>query len=295
MSKSHYLHCKSLHSLPKFMSKTQRIQVGNGQNVSLLFVIPIIMDIHGHRFEIYTLVSKIHRNVDIVLGIKNVFELEALGIFDLRSLGYYKIRQGVLQQNLSRFYKFESAEKVCNQFNNLINTLKKEENLETEEKYPWLDKTDERKYMTDRKILEKYVNLDNTCLTEKEKEEIMDMLYKYKEVFSLRDEIGTCPNFEVGIDVTDKSPFFIRPYYIRQEDKKVIDKEMKHLCYLGILKEGCSLYSSPVMLISQKMAQDKKVGTDLRHLNVRIAKNNLAYPLVRDTFSVLGNSKCEVL
>ena len=45
---------------------------------------------------------------------------EALGILDLRSLGYYKIWQGMLQQHLSRFYKFESAEKVCNQFNNLI-------------------------------------------------------------------------------------------------------------------------------------------------------------------------------
>ena len=70
MSKSHYLCCKSLHSLPKFTLKTQRIQVANGQYVSVLFVIPIIMDIHGHRIEIYTLVSKIHENIDIVLGIK---------------------------------------------------------------------------------------------------------------------------------------------------------------------------------------------------------------------------------
>ena len=128
---------------------------------------------------------------------------------------------GSATTNLSRFYKFELAEKVCNQFNNLINTLKKEEKLDTGEKYPWLDKTDERKYMTDREILEKYINLDNTCLTEKEKKEIMDMLYKYKEAFSLRDEIGTCPNIEVGIDVMDKSPFFIRPYHIREEDKKL--------------------------------------------------------------------------
>ena len=115
----------------------------------------------------------------------------------------------MLQQNLSRFYEFKSAEKVCNQFNNLINTLKKEEMLETGEKYPWLDKTDERKCVTDREILEKYINLDSTCLTEEEKKEIMDMLYKYKEAFSLRDEIGTCPNIEVGIDVTDKSPFLL--------------------------------------------------------------------------------------
>ena len=179
---------------------------------------------------------------------------------------------------------------MCNQFNNLINTLKKEERQEMGEKYLWLDKTDERKYMTDGEILEKYINLDNTCLTEKEKEEIMDMPYKYKEVFSARDKIATCPNIEVGIDVMDKSPFFIRPYPVRKEDKKVIDKEMRHLCYLDILKEGFSLYSSPVMLISPKMTQDKRVVTDFRHLNVRIAKNNLAYPLVRDTFSVLGNS-----
>ena len=70
---------------------------------------------------------------------------------------------------------------------------------------------------------------------------------------------------------------------------------MKCLCYLGILKEGFLPYSSPVMLISCKLTQDKRVVTDFRHLYARIAKNNLAYPLVRDTFSVLGNSKCEVL
>ena len=93
----------------------------------------------------------------------------------------------------------------------------------------------------------------------------------------------------------DKSPFFIRLYHVREEDKKVVDKEMKHLCYLGILKEGFSPYSSPVMLISCKLTQNKRVVTDFRHLNIRIAKNNLAYPLVRDTFLVLGNSSCEVL
>ena len=53
------------------------------------------------------------------------------------------------------------------------------------------------------------------------------MLYKYKEAFSVRDEIGTCSNIEVEIDVTDKSPFFIRPYHVRGEDKVLIDKEMK--------------------------------------------------------------------
>ena len=78
MSKSFYMHCKSLHILPKFAATAQKIQVGNGQCIGVLFIIPVIIEIHGHRFEIYTLVSEIHENVDLVLGIKNVFELECV-------------------------------------------------------------------------------------------------------------------------------------------------------------------------------------------------------------------------
>ena len=64
---------------------------------------------------------------------------------------------------------------------------------------------------------------------------------------------------------------------------------------MGISKKGFSAYSSLVMLISRKLTKGKRVVTDFRHLHVRIAKNNSAYPLVRDTFSILGSSKCEVL
>ena len=91
------------------------------------------------------------------------------------------------------------------------------------------------------------------------------------------------------------SPFFLRPFHAKEEDKAILDKEMKRLCYLGILKEGFSAYSSPVMLISRKVTQDKRVLIDFRHLNMRIAKNNLAYPLLKDTFMLLGGSKWEVL
>ena len=177
-----------------------------------------------------------------------------------------------------------------------MDTLRKNREQTTPiDEYPWLDPEDERRNMTDREIMGKYVDLKNSCLNKEEKVKVMDMLFKYKEAFSLRDEIGTCPNIDVEIEVTDKSLFFIRPYHVRKEDKAIIDMEMKRLCYMGILKEGFSAYSSPVMLISRKLTKDKRVVTDFRHLNVRIAKNNLAYPLVRDTFSVLGNSKCEVL
>ena len=210
MPKSFYMECKSLHTLPKFASKTQRIQVGNGQCVSVLFIIPVIVDIRGCRFEIYRPVSEIHENVDFVLDIKNVFELdgvinstdccfkflnrsapiysekeiilkpneqklvkakapfidkisgmviikildrgthstlliklkftcnkaildivdkgkdtmilrpeEMIRFIDLRSLGCYKIKQGILQQNVSRYYRFEKAEISVNTLTNL--------------------------------------------------------------------------------------------------------------------------------------------------------------------------------
>ena len=67
------------------------------------------------------------------------------------------------------------------------------------------------------------------------------MIYKYKDAFSLRDEIGTCPNIEIDINVTDKTPFFIRPYHVREKEKRILDRERKGLCLLGILKEGFQL------------------------------------------------------
>ena len=77
-----------------------------------------------------------------------------------------------------------------------------------EECYPWLDPSDERKYMTDQELLDEYTDLEKSCLTEKEKKEVMEM-YKYKEAFSPWNENGTCPNKEVEIDVTDKFPFLL--------------------------------------------------------------------------------------
>ena len=214
------------------------------------------MTIQNHRFEIFTLVSENHENVDLVIGIKNLFKLEGvidsqdscvnflnrsipffpkekvslkpkeqkvltleapfieeimgmaitkmldtkeqktltmklkfiqnrtifkvtnsthetvtfnpskmLGIVDMRSLGYYKIKESVLQQNLSCMYHFESTNKFCNQFNKLINTLKKEEEGTCNtDKYSWLDDSDERKHMTDKDILDKYIDLEGSCL-----------------------------------------------------------------------------------------------------------------------------------
>ena len=114
MSKSYYMRCKSLHALANFASTTQRVQVGNGQYVALLFVIPVIIDIHGHRFEVFTLVSEIHDNVDLVLGMKNAFELE--GVIDMgdsfnflnRSFPFFSKEQVIVKPKERKFIKIEA-------------------------------------------------------------------------------------------------------------------------------------------------------------------------------------------
>ena len=153
---------------------------------------------------------------------------EMIGIVDIRSLGYYKIKQGILQQNLSKYYRFEEAGKFCEYFNKFVDMLKKDREQTTSvDKYPWLSPDDKKRNMTDREILEKYIDLGTSCLNKEERLKVMDMLYEYKEAFSLRDEIHTCLNIEVEIEVKDKPSFFIRPYHVREEDIVVIDKEMK--------------------------------------------------------------------
>ena len=191
--------------------------------------------LYGSTYSSMLKKLKFTRNAAILDIVKNGAETiifkpeEMLGIVDLRSLGYYKIKQGILQQSLSKYYRFEMADMLCEYFNKFINTLKKErEQKEPEESHPWLDHSDERKYMTDQRNIGQIYRFRKAISDRKGKErKVIKMLYRYKEAISLRDEIGTCPNIEVEIDVIDKSPFFIRLYHIKEEYKALIDKEMK--------------------------------------------------------------------
>ena len=109
---------------------------------------------------------------------------------------------------MSRCYHFEPTSRLCEEFYTLGNKLKEGKEILDKEKYPWLEDNDERKHMTDKEILDKYIVTDKSCLTESEKKEVRDMIYKYKDAFSLRDETGTCPNLEIDIEVTDETLFF---------------------------------------------------------------------------------------
>ena len=146
--------------------------------------------------------------------------------------------------------------------------------------------------MTDKEIPQMKLNLKDSALDEKGKEEFLAKVKQFTDVFSLRDEIGTCPFIEVHLK--DETPFFVRPYPMR-EQKKVIQKEMDRLKHLGIIRKGLTGYSSAVVLVKQKNQNLYRVCSDFRILNEKLVKINHAFPLVRDCIEQLGRKKCHYL
>ena len=164
-----------------------------------------------------------------------------------------------------------------------------------DDKYPWLDPEDVRRNMTDKEILQMKLNLKDLVLDEKGKEEFLEKVEQFTDVFSLRDEIGTCPFIEVHLKLKDETPFFVRPYPKREEQKKVIQKEMDRLKHSGIIHKELMSYSSPVDLVKRKNQNLYRVCSDFCILNEKLVKINHAFPLVSDCIEQLGRKKCHYL
>ena len=118
---------------------------------------------------------------------------------------------------------------------------------------------------------------------------------QFTDVFSLRDEIGTCPFIEVHLKLKDETPFFVQPYPMREEQKKVKQKEMDRLKHLGIIRKGLTGYSSLVVLVKRKNQNLYQVCSNFHILNEKLVKINHAFPLVRDCIEQLGRKKCHYL
>ena len=161
--------------------------------------------------------------------------------------------------------------------------------------YPWLEKDDPHRFQTDAEILYENIDLKESALTSKEKTKLMKMILRYRDAFSLRDEIGGCPNLKADIKVIDESPFFVRPFPISEADKPFMENQMERLVALGILSKNNTSHTSPVMLITCKLTNDKRPVVDFILLDTRILHRNTSIPLMSDVLSILGYSDCELL
>ena len=163
----------------------------------------------------------------------------------------------------------------------------------SDDKYPWLDPDDIRRNMTDTEILQMKLNRKDSVLDEKRKEEFLTNVEQFTDIFSLRD--STCPLKEVHLKLKDEMPFFVRPYPMREEQKKVIQKEMDRLEYLGIIRKGLTSYSSLVVLVKWKNQNLYLVCSNFCILNEKLVKINHTIPLVRDCIEQLGRKKCHYI
>ena len=265
---------------------------------------------------------KIQDNQGIVQFVNHQDEIvplrkeKAVGIFDLRSVGYFKVgyQKMVNMAESSKVFKMYHYQQVkcgtkteVDQYMRItgkyktkgsMSQINEEENVERYKKYdpyPWLTKDDPRRSQSDEEILYEKIDLSDSALSRKEKSRLMKMLIKYRDAFSLRDEIGECPNLKADIKVIDESPFFVRPFPISEKDKPFMDEQMERLVSLGILSKNSTSHTSPVMLITRKMTKDKRPVVDFRLLNTRILRRNTSIPLMSDVLSILGNSECEVV
>ena len=255
-----------------------------------------------------------------------------MGSLDCRSLGYFHISRYSLQRIMLDNADFLTDKETVKYFNILKEdhknvmkfaqeaVLKKQQEMTTErntklkdrqskgkedyndsnmseddDPYPWLEKEDARRNMADRECIEKFVDFLDSDIRETEKKNLYKLLYKYKKAFSLTDEIGVCQSMEVELELKDESPFFIRPFPIKESDKDIVDKEMRKGCLFGIMKKGMSSYSSPIMLIPRKLSGIPRIVTDFRHLNSRLVTLQPSFPLVRDAIQILGASGCQIL
>ena len=242
---------------------------------------------------------------------------DSVGSIDMRSIGYFHISRDKLQMILdccnflngrdsNHFIQEMLFENPQDQVCSICTTRLKEKKQptidddstdlkNTDDPYPWLDHDDPRRKMTDEQLIRKLIDLSQSYLTEEEKEELIQIIMKYRRAFSLRDEIGVCPHMEVELELTDTSPFFIRPFPIAETEKPIVEKEMRKGVLLGILKKGMSSYSSPIMLIPRKLTGIPRIVTDFRFLNSRLKILNPSIPLVRDAIQMIGASGCEIL
>ena len=224
-----------------------------------------------------------------------------IGILDVCSLGFFHIGLEHLKKTHLHKYKFKTLQEVEYQMNRTIDFVNDQNkgpvnNKQSEsDPYPWLDPTDPRQKLSDEQILDSTVDLSQSYLNAKEKQFVMRLIKCYKKAFSLCDEIGECPNICLNIDVIDDSPFFIRPFPITEKDKPLMDEQMNRLVNLGILSANNTSHTSPVMLITQKVTQDKRPIVDFRLLNMRIRRQNTTTPLMSDIYIILGKSRCEVM
>ena len=162
-----------------------------------------------------------------------LFKDRPIGVLDLRSIGYYKVSYQRLismaeeKFQLFHYVKTPNSGGKMDRYNRMSSELHRRREVHRSDPYPWLAPDDPCRFQTDNQILYEKINLSESYLSSKEKAKLMKLILRYREAFSLRDEIGACPNLTADIQVIDESSFFVRPFPLSEPDKEFMDEQME--------------------------------------------------------------------
>ena len=197
---------------------------------------------------------------------------DTFGYVDLRSVGYFHVSGANMIQLLNPSFEMIGIDQLLGSFENPtisnIRTVEREDEIRPlqelvkkhttkprSDPYPWLDKQDPRRSKTDEQLIREQIKIAKASPISKEEQELfMKLLIKYREVFSIRDEIGLCPSMKVQLYLKDETPFFIRPYPIKPEKRGMSMPKLPGGTFWEC-KTRLSGYTSPIMLIPRKNSQ----------------------------------------
>ena len=162
------------------------------------------------------------------------------------------------------------------------------------EKYPHLDHDDPRLLQLPEEILKLNLDMKDHVMSPMIEKQFWKIIMKNKTAFAVYDEVGECPDMTVKVELTDKTPFFIRPYPASENCKELIDKEISKLVKMGILDYAKGSHVSPMMLLKKKDSGTYRLVSDFRHLNSRISPLHSCTPLLREALQVIGASNAQI-
>ena len=246
-------------SLSIFPLNTHRIKIGSKAYVKAK--VPFIERLSGiavaqllYKGSLETMKIKLIDNITVLKIINNTPSTmyltpeESIGIVDIRSLGYYNIKLQVMHFNLTGVHNLLSRWEMDLRFVEQFSKISTQSNMRYKSKaltqkaqdpYLWLDQDDPRRTMIDEEILYFFIDLSESDLTQREKDEVMDLVIAHKKSFSLRVEFD-CAVGHRAIPYIMKakthpattrimrlletlSEYAFNPYFVKGKDMKICD------------------------------------------------------------------------
>ena len=131
------------------------------------------------------------------------------------------------------------------------------------------------------------INISEALLSREQQSRFIDLIYDYKEVFSLYDgDLGFCDALKHSIPTTTAKPVYLPhrqiPVQLQQDIRKCLESWLKQ----GMIRPSKSLYTSQVVIIRKKSGKIC-LCVDFRKLNAISIRDSFPLPRIEDALQAV--------